>query len=187
VTTVRAEDIRGVLVSVACDACGGAGKTEGTKGRVYPCEACNGAGNVGKTVTFQVFAQLLAKVPFTVKPPTMERETVQHIIGTVARYFGLLTDDVVGTSRHKTVVTARAIAMRFAKERLELSLPELGAAFGHRDHTTCLMSLRRVEERRKRGDEVVVLALQDLYNTFNPKSVVEEAKKLMEERHKESI
>jgi len=167
-TTVSAKDVLGVLVSVACDACGGVGKTEGTKGRVYRCDECNGAGNVGKIVTFQVFAQLMAKVSTVTKPPTRQRETPGDIIAVVARYFGVEGDVRLGQARHKTVVTARAVAMRFAKERLKLSLPEAARAFGRGEHTSVLHALRRLEERRKRGDEVVVLALEDLHNTFNP-------------------
>jgi DnaJ-class molecular chaperone len=55
-TTVNARDIRGVLVSVACDACGGTGESQGVGETPKRCRECNGAGNVGKTVTFQVFA-----------------------------------------------------------------------------------------------------------------------------------
>lgn len=127
------------------------------------------------TVGFETLAKLLTKASgedgWRPAPRAARRpETARDIIATVARYFGLLTDDIMGDGRHRTTVLARAIAMRFTRERLNLSLPEVGKAFGGRDHNTVLHALRRLEQRREAAgpDEQVTLALQDLYNTFNP-------------------
>lgn len=68
----------------------------------------------------------------------------ERIIDVVARYFDLKSDDLTGKSRQRQVAQARHIAMALCREHLQLSLPEIGRAFGGRDHTSVLYSVRKV-------------------------------------------
>ncbi len=69
--------------------------------------------------------------------------TAAAIMGQTASYFSVTLDDLCGTSRSRTLVTARQIAMYLCRELTELSLPKIGQHFGGRDHTTsCTPSAR---------------------------------------------
>ncbi|MDN5977913.1 chromosomal replication initiator protein DnaA [Acidipropionibacterium jensenii] len=70
--------------------------------------------------------------------------TVDRIITVTAGYFGITRDDLMGTSRTQTVVTARQIAMYLCRELTDLSLPKIGAEFGGKDHTTVMHADRKI-------------------------------------------
>lgn len=61
---------------------------------------------------------------------------------TVAQYYKLRVADLVSKRRTRSIVRPRQIAMSLAKERTNHSLPEIGDAFGGRDHTTVLHACR---------------------------------------------
>ena len=63
----------------------------------------------------------------------------------VCAAFGVAEKDVRGTSRLRSALVPRQVAMYLARELAGLSLPRIGAAFG-RDHTTVLHACRRVEQ-----------------------------------------
>ena len=69
------------------------------------------------------------------------------VIGQTASYFGLAIDDLCGTSRSRTLVTARQIAMYLCRELTDLSLPKIGDAFGGRDHTTVMHAYRKIQSQ----------------------------------------
>ncbi|HET7174079.1 MAG TPA: chromosomal replication initiator protein DnaA [Nocardioidaceae bacterium] len=68
------------------------------------------------------------------------------IIAQTAAYFGLLVDDLCGTSRSRVLVTARQIAMYLCRELTDLSLPKIGQQFGGRDHTTVMHAERKIRQ-----------------------------------------
>jgi chromosomal replication initiator protein len=72
--------------------------------------------------------------------------SIANIQKTVADYYGLRLSDLNGKSRTRSLVRPRQIAMALAKELTEHSLPEIGDAFGGRDHTTVLHACRVVRE-----------------------------------------
>jgi chromosomal replication initiator protein len=72
--------------------------------------------------------------------------SIANIQKTVADYYGLRLVDLNGKSRTRSLVRPRQIAMGLAKELTEHSLPEIGDAFGGRDHTTVLHACRVVRE-----------------------------------------
>lgn len=74
-----------------------------------------------------------------------EQPGVAEIVAAVAAAFGVSAKELTGASRLKTVMLARQTAIYLARERLKLSLPALGRAFG-RDHSTVLHAVRKVEE-----------------------------------------
>jgi chromosomal replication initiator protein len=71
--------------------------------------------------------------------------TVENIQKTVAEYFKLRVADLLSKRRSRSVARPRQIAMSLAKELTSHSLPEIGDAFGGRDHTTVLHACRRVK------------------------------------------
>ena len=74
--------------------------------------------------------------------------TIENIQKTVAEYFKIRVADVLSQRRSRSVARPRQIAMSLAKELTRHSLPEIGDAFGGRDHTTVLHACRRVQELR---------------------------------------
>ncbi|MCO6678920.1 chromosomal replication initiator protein DnaA [Cutibacterium avidum] len=70
--------------------------------------------------------------------------TPERIIAETASYFDISTDDLLGTSRAQTLVTARQIAMYLCRELTDLSLPKIGAEFGGKDHTTVMHADRKI-------------------------------------------
>jgi chromosomal replication initiator protein len=72
--------------------------------------------------------------------------SIANIQKTVADYYGLRLVELNGKSRTRSLVRPRQIAMGLAKELTEHSLPEIGDAFGGRDHTTVLHACRVVKE-----------------------------------------
>jgi chromosomal replication initiator protein len=80
--------------------------------------------------------------------------TIENIQKTVAEYFKIRTSDLISAKRSRTIARPRQIAMTLAKELTNHSLPEIGNAFGGRDHTTVLYATRKVAEL-KEGDSRV--------------------------------
>jgi chromosomal replication initiator protein len=74
--------------------------------------------------------------------------TVENIQKTVADYFKLRVADLLSERRSRSVARPRQIAMALAKELTRHSLPEIGDAFGGRDHTTVLHACKRIRELR---------------------------------------
>jgi chromosomal replication initiator protein len=72
--------------------------------------------------------------------------TVENIQKTVADYFKLRVSDLLSERRSRSVARPRQVAMALAKELTAHSLPEIGQAFGGRDHTTVLHACKRVKE-----------------------------------------
>lgn len=70
--------------------------------------------------------------------------TPERIIAETADYFDISADDLLGTSRAQTLVTARQIAMYLCRELTDLSLPKIGAEFGGKDHTTVMHADRKI-------------------------------------------
>jgi chromosomal replication initiator protein len=75
--------------------------------------------------------------------------TIENIQKTVAEYFQIRTSDMMSGKRNRSVARPRQIAMTLAKELTSHSLPEIGNAFGGRDHTTVLHANRKVAELRE--------------------------------------
>lgn len=75
--------------------------------------------------------------------------TVDNIIKTVAEYYKIKVSDLLSKRRTSSLARARQIAMALSKELTNHSLPELGRAFGGRDHTTVLHAFRKVQELKK--------------------------------------
>jgi len=80
--------------------------------------------------------------------------SVEDIQRVVCHYFKLRSTDLLSKDRHKSVAFARHVAMYLCKQRLKCSFPELGRAFGNRDHTTVMSAVRKIDSLRSDSAEV---------------------------------
>jgi chromosomal replication initiator protein len=76
--------------------------------------------------------------------------TVDGIQKTVAEYFKIKVADMHSKRRNRNVARPRQVAMALAKDLTPMSLPEIGEAFGNRDHTTVLHACRTIATLRKK-------------------------------------
>ena len=80
--------------------------------------------------------------------------SVEDIQRAVCHHFHLRSTDLVSKDRHKSVAFARHVAMYLCKQRLKVSFPEIGRAFGNRDHTTVMSAVRKIEAQRDSDPQV---------------------------------
>ena len=74
--------------------------------------------------------------------------TIENIQKTVADYYKVRVADLLSKRRSRSVARPRQVAMALAKELTSHSLPEIGDAFGGRDHTTVMHACKRIKELR---------------------------------------
>jgi len=75
--------------------------------------------------------------------------SVDNIQRTVAEYYKIKVSDLLSKRRSRSVARPRQVAMALSKELTNHSLPEIGDAFGGRDHTTVLHACRKIAELRE--------------------------------------
>ncbi len=74
--------------------------------------------------------------------------SIENIQKTVAEYYKIKLTDMFSKKRTRIIARPRQIAMAVAKELTQMSLPDIGEAFGGRDHTTVLHAHRKIMELR---------------------------------------
>ncbi|WP_022655338.1 DnaA/Hda family protein [uncultured Desulfovibrio sp.] len=70
----------------------------------------------------------------------------REILNEVARGLNLRPEDILGTRRRPDLVLARQVAMYLCRQKLGLSYPELGRAFGGRDHSTVIHAIKKIKK-----------------------------------------
>jgi len=80
--------------------------------------------------------------------------TVDNIQKTVADYYKIKISDMHSKKRSRNIARPRQVAMALAKELTQLSLPDIGDAFGNRDHTTVLHACRTIATLREKNHEI---------------------------------
>jgi chromosomal replication initiator protein len=113
--------------------------------------------------------RVIANARFTGRPITMEfarealrdllavqerKVTIDNIQKTVAEYYKIRVADLLSKSRSRMVTRPRQTAMALAKDLTNHSLPEIGDAFGGRDHTTVLHACKRIKELREADNRI---------------------------------
>ena len=113
--------------------------------------------------------RVMATANFTGKPVTLEfaKETLRDLIAlhdrlvtieniqkTVAEYYKIRISDLHSNSRSRSITRPRQVAMALSKELTNHSLPEIGNAFGGRDHTTVLHGCRKIAELRESDSKI---------------------------------
>jgi chromosomal replication initiator protein len=113
--------------------------------------------------------RIIANAHFTGKPITLDfvkdalRDllalqdkliTIENIQKTVAEYYKVKIADLLSKRRSRSVARPRQMAMALAKELTNHSLPEIGDAFGGRDHTTVLHACRKIVELKQATQDI---------------------------------
>ena len=92
--------------------------------------------------------------------------TIDNIQKTVAEYYKIRVADLHSKRRNRSITRPRQLAMALCKELTNHSLPEIGDAFGGRDHTTVLHACRKIEELRE-GDQRMAEDHSNLLRTLS--------------------
>jgi len=93
--------------------------------------------------------------------------TSRRIIATVARYYDIKLEDLLGSSRKKQLVTPRQVTMYLMRTEIKASYPTIGQELGDRDHTTAMHAFEKIN--RAVADNATIqhdihLIRQQLYN-----------------------
>jgi len=99
----------------------------------------------GQPIT-QDFTRLALKELLAVQDKPVTIEMIQKL---VAEYFKIRIADLLSSRRNRSITRPRQLAMALTKALTRHSLPEIGNAFGGRDHTTVLHACRKIEELRR--------------------------------------
>ena len=80
--------------------------------------------------------------------------SIDNIQKTVADFYGIRVSDLKSKRRNRQIARPRQVAMALAKELTSLSLPDIGDAFGGRDHTTVIHGCKKVAELTKTDPKI---------------------------------
>jgi len=80
--------------------------------------------------------------------------SIDNIQKTVSDYFNIRLSDLLSSKRNRSLARPRQLSMSLAKELTNHSLPEIGDAFGGRDHTTVLHACKKIVELRQGNTEL---------------------------------
>lgn len=84
----------------------------------------------------------------------LRQVSIENIQKTVADYYKIKVSEMYSKKRTRALARPRQVAMALSKELTELSLPNIGEAFGGRDHTTVLHACRKIAELKARDAEL---------------------------------
>ncbi len=105
-----------------------------------------------------------ALIDLMARPTTV---TLDELVMTVADFYSISRDDLLGRGRNKELVHPRQVVMYLAREELQLTLPQIGDSLGGRDHTTVMYGVEKVAQAIDSDDNIrrEVLAIRErLYN-----------------------
>lgn len=80
--------------------------------------------------------------------------SIENIQKTVAEYYKIKVSDLLSKRRNRSIARPRQLAMSLAKELTNHSLPEIGEAFGGKDHTTVLHACRKVKSLKEESQDI---------------------------------
>lgn len=113
--------------------------------------------------------RVIANAQFTGKPITVDfvkdalrdllaaqdkQVRIENIQKTVSEYYKIKVSDLLSKKRNRSIARPRQIAMSLAKKLTNKSLPEIGEAFGGKDHTTVLHACRKIKALRKELQDI---------------------------------
>ncbi|HLZ48620.1 MAG TPA: chromosomal replication initiator protein DnaA [Candidatus Limnocylindria bacterium] len=85
--------------------------------------------------------------------PRRQSLSPERIVETVAKYYGVPSDQLRGKARDKQIVLPRQIAMYLMREETEAPLLRIGEALGGRDHSTVLHGCEKIEREMSENDD----------------------------------
>ncbi len=80
--------------------------------------------------------------------------TIEDIISSVSRSFNVKPADIKSKKKHKIYSLPRQVGMYLARELTDLSYPEIGAAFGGKDHSTVIYGTRKIEQKIEKDNSL---------------------------------
>ncbi len=86
--------------------------------------------------------------------PQRDKLEPSQVLFAVANAFGVATDRMLGRDRSREVALPRQVAMYLMREEANISLPQIGAAIGGRDHTTVMYGCDKVADMIERDDRL---------------------------------
>ena len=95
--------------------------------------------------------------------------TPDVIIAETGRFYGHTPEELCGQRRSKDIATARQIAMYLIRRLTNLSLVDIGEKFDHRNHSTVLSSIRKVEDLMK-NDTAISDSIRDITSNINSRN-----------------
>jgi chromosomal replication initiator protein len=101
-----------------------------------------------------VSVELAQEVLQDLYPPDDGIVTIENIQRETCRYFDIGFDELIGHKRTRRLVTPRQVAMYLSRELTDGSLPNIGKAFGNRDHTTVMYAVQKVAQQMSDEGEV---------------------------------
>ena len=113
---------------------------EGALRRIYA-----NAQFTGRSITISFVKEVLSDL-LTLQDKLV---TIENIQKTVADYYKIPVSELLSNSRLRTLSRPRQVAMALTKELTAFSLPDIGEAFGGRDHTTVLHACRKIRELQR--------------------------------------
>jgi len=117
---------------------------------------------IGQPLTPELASSALADLL-----PKHRNLTSTHIIETVANFYGISLETLMGRDRSKDVALPRQVAMYLLREETSLSLPAIGDVLGGRDHTTVMYGCDKIADQIERDDGTrrqVITIRERLYN-----------------------
>ena len=126
-----------------------------------------------------VFNKIVARASLTHSPITIElaeniinefkyesEKVISHdfIKETVAKYFSIDKDDLAGSKRSNDIAFPRQIAMYLCREVANMSFPQIGSAFGNRDHSTVMHGYNKIakEMKEKNSTKLIVESVKNI-------------------------
>lgn len=99
----------------------------------------------------------------TLQQPTKNINPTQ-VIKTVADYFQIPINDLIGRCRKKSIVEPRQVAMYLLRDTLGLSYPDIGQKLGKRDHTTAIYAYTKISETVNKNQDLnqKIIMIKDL-------------------------
>jgi chromosomal replication initiator protein len=130
-------------------------------------------GALNKVMAFHQFKNINPSLD-SVKPiltsfqPATARKSVssKQLVQTVAAYFDIQIDDLLGKSREKRLAFPRQVAMYLMREEMKSSYPSIGTEIGGRDHTTAMHAYGKISGKLEEDEKLqhdIELIKQRLY------------------------
>jgi chromosomal replication initiator protein len=116
----------------------------------------------GNSLTVESAASALADL--MARPTSI---SIEEVMTTVAAFYGVTRDELLGRSRSKEMVHPRQVVMYLAREELQITLPQIGEILGGRDHTTVMYGVEKITDAIDKDDTLrrEILAIRErLYN-----------------------
>ena len=79
----------------------------------------------------------------------------QDLLEGVSRFYSVSVTDMIGQSRVREVLIPRQIVMYMAKRYLRMSFVRLGESFSHRDHTTVMHAVGKIEQKMNEDSQLL--------------------------------